>query len=155
MTPFIIIKFLLLSLVTIFVLVQSLSWFQLFLIPWTAAREASLSITSSRSLLKLMPIESVMPSCNVAAHGLRQPAFTRALGASGSRSPLRTARPVHALLSTGDIRPLLSQPGQQQDPEVLVWGPGWGPGDGDRLHVVALWERKQSGYGRGGHVAVL
>ena len=32
------------------------------LIPWTAARQASLSITSSRSLLKLMSIESVMPA---------------------------------------------------------------------------------------------
>ena len=31
-------------------------------IPWTAARQASLSITNSRSLLKLMSIESVMPS---------------------------------------------------------------------------------------------
>ena len=30
--------------------------------PWTAARQASLSITNSRSLLKLMAIESVMPS---------------------------------------------------------------------------------------------
>ena len=30
--------------------------------PWTAARQASLSITNSWSLLKLMPIESVMPS---------------------------------------------------------------------------------------------
>ena len=30
--------------------------------PWTAARQASLSITNSRSLLKLMPIELVMPS---------------------------------------------------------------------------------------------
>ena len=30
--------------------------------PWTAARQASLSITNTQSLLKLMPIESVMPS---------------------------------------------------------------------------------------------
>ena len=30
--------------------------------PWTAARQASLSITNSRSLLRLMPIESAMPS---------------------------------------------------------------------------------------------
>lgn len=59
------------------------------------------------------------------------------------------ARPVHALLSAGDIRPLLSQPGQRQDPEALVWGPGWGLGGGDRLHAVTLWERRQSGYGRG------
>ena len=42
--------------------VQSLSCVQLFVTPWTAARRASLSITSSRSLLKLMSIESVMPS---------------------------------------------------------------------------------------------
>ena len=35
---------------------------QLFVTPWTAARQASLSITSSRMLLKLMSIKSVMPS---------------------------------------------------------------------------------------------
>ena len=35
---------------------------RLFATPWTAARQASLSITSSRSLFKLMSIESVMPS---------------------------------------------------------------------------------------------
>ena len=43
-------------------LVQSLSRVWLFVIPWTAARQASLSITSSLSLSKLMSIESVMPS---------------------------------------------------------------------------------------------
>ena len=42
--------------------VQSLSRVQLFATPWTAARQASLSITNSRSLLKLMSIKSVMPS---------------------------------------------------------------------------------------------
>ena len=42
--------------------VQSLSHVQLFSIPWTAASQASLSITNSRSLLKLMFIVSVMPS---------------------------------------------------------------------------------------------
>ena len=42
--------------------VQSLSCVWLFATPWTAARQASLSITDSRSLLKLMSIESVMPS---------------------------------------------------------------------------------------------
>ena len=42
--------------------VQSLSCVQLFAIPWTAAYQASLSITNSWSLLKLMSIESVMPS---------------------------------------------------------------------------------------------
>ena len=41
--------------------VQSLSHVRLFVIPWTAACQASLSITNSRSLLKLMSIKSVMP----------------------------------------------------------------------------------------------
>ena len=40
----------------------SLIHVQLFAIPWTATRQASLSITNSQSLLKLMSIESVMPS---------------------------------------------------------------------------------------------
>ena len=42
--------------------VQLLSRARLYVIPWTAARQASLSITNSQRLLKLMPIESVMPS---------------------------------------------------------------------------------------------
>ena len=42
--------------------VQSLSCVQLFATPWTAARQASLSITNTGSLPKLMSIESVMPS---------------------------------------------------------------------------------------------
>ena len=42
--------------------VQSLSSVRLFATPWTAAHQASLSITNSQSLLKLMSIELVMPS---------------------------------------------------------------------------------------------
>ena len=42
--------------------VQSLSHVRLFETPWTAAGQASLSITNSQSLLRLMSIESVMPS---------------------------------------------------------------------------------------------
>ena len=42
--------------------VQSLNRVQLFATPWTAARQASLSITNSRSSLGLTSIESVMPS---------------------------------------------------------------------------------------------
>ena len=51
--------------------VQSLSRVQLFAAPWTAAHQASLSITNSQSLLKLMSIESVMPS----NHLIPPPAF--------------------------------------------------------------------------------
>ena len=45
--------------------VQSLSRVQLFATPWIAACQASLSITNSQSLLKLMPIKSVMPSSHL------------------------------------------------------------------------------------------
>ena len=45
-----------------FSLVQLLSHIRLFVIPWTAARQASLSITNSQSVLQLMSIESVMLS---------------------------------------------------------------------------------------------
>ena len=45
--------------------VQSLSRVQLFATPWTAARQASLSITNSQSSLRLMSIESVMPSSHL------------------------------------------------------------------------------------------
>ena len=42
--------------------VQSLSRFRLFATPWTAAHQASLSITNSQSLPKLISIELVIPS---------------------------------------------------------------------------------------------
>ena len=45
--------------------VQLLSWIQLFATPWIAACQASLSITNSRSSLKLTSIESVMPSSHL------------------------------------------------------------------------------------------
>ena len=48
-----------------FISVQLLSCVRLFETAWISARQASLSITNSRSLLKLMPIESVMPSSHL------------------------------------------------------------------------------------------
>ena len=45
--------------------VQSLSRVRLFATPWITAHQASLSITNSRSLLKPMPIKSVMPSSHL------------------------------------------------------------------------------------------
>ena len=47
------------------VVAQSLSHVQLFMTPWTAALQALLSFTVSRSLLKLRSIESVMPSSHL------------------------------------------------------------------------------------------
>ena len=56
--------------------VQSLSHVQLFVTPWTTACQASLSITNSRSLLKLTSIESVMPSNHlILSHPLLLPSI--------------------------------------------------------------------------------
>ena len=53
------------SYILIFSSVQLLSRVRLFATPWITARQASLSITNSQSLLKLMSIESVMPSSHL------------------------------------------------------------------------------------------
>ena len=69
----------------IFVLfVQSLSHVQLFATPWTAEHQASLSFTVSQSLLKLMSIESVMPSNHLFTSG------GQSIGPSASASVLLT-----------------------------------------------------------------
>ena len=57
--------------------VQSLSHVQLFVTPWTAACQASLSITNSQSLPKFMSIESVMPSHSLSSPS--PPAFSLSL----------------------------------------------------------------------------
>jgi len=61
--------------------VQSLSHVRLFATPWTAARQASLSITNSQSLLKLTSIQSAMPSNHLT---LCRPLLLPDLGSLGS-----------------------------------------------------------------------
>ena len=61
--------------------VQSLKPVWLFAAPWTAARQASLSITNSQSPLKLMPIESVMLSNHlILCHPLLLPSIFPSIG---------------------------------------------------------------------------
>ena len=55
--------------------VQSLSHVQLFATPWTAACQASMSITNSWSLLKLTSIESLMPSNHLILSSPSPPTF--------------------------------------------------------------------------------
>ena len=52
--------------------VQSLSRVRLFATPWTAARQASLSITNPLSLLKVMSIELVMPSNHLILYKIKR-----------------------------------------------------------------------------------
>ena len=70
--------------------VQSLSRVRLFATPWITARQASLSITNSRSLLKLVSIESVMPSSHLILCGplLLLPSIFPSIRVFSNESPL-------------------------------------------------------------------
>ena len=86
-----------------FISVQSLSRVQLFVTPWTAARPASVSITNSWSLIKLMSIESVMPSNHlILCHPLLLPSIFPSMRVFSNESALHIRWPnigVSALAS--------------------------------------------------------
>ena len=77
--------------------VQSLSCIQLFVTPWTAASQASLSITNSRSLLKFMSIESMMLSNHLilCCLLLLQPSIFPSIRVFSNESVLRFRWPKH------------------------------------------------------------
>ena len=75
--------------------VQSLSCGQLFVTPRTAALQASLSITNSRSLLKLMSIESVIPSNHLILSCLPLPSILISIRVFSNRSVLRIGQPKY------------------------------------------------------------
>ena len=70
--------------------VQSLSCAQLFATPWTVAYQASLSITNSQRLLKLMSIKSEMPSNHlIHCHPLLLPSVFPSIRVFSNESVLR------------------------------------------------------------------
>ena len=76
------------------VVVQPLSQVQLFATPWTAACQASLSITNSQSLLKLMSITSVMPSNHlILCRPLFPPSIFPSITAFSNESALHIRKP--------------------------------------------------------------
>ena len=76
--------------------VQSLSCVLLFVTPWTAALQASPSITKSRSLLKLMSIESVMWSNRlILCHPLLLPSIFPSIRVFSNASALRIRCPKY------------------------------------------------------------
>ena len=85
----------------IFSSVQSLSRLQLFATPWTAARQASLSITNSRSLPKPMSIESMMPFNRlILCHPLLLlPSIFRSIRVFSNESVLRIRWPKYCSFS--------------------------------------------------------
>ena len=77
--------------------VQSLSSVRLFVTPWITARQASLSITNSQSSLRLMSIESVMPSRHlILCHPLLLlPPITPSIRVFSNESTLRMRWPKY------------------------------------------------------------
>ena len=77
--------------------VQLLSHVWLFATPWTAARQASLSITNFQSLLKLMSIELVMPSSHLilCCPLLLMPSIFPSIRVFSNESTLRIRRPKY------------------------------------------------------------
>ena len=77
--------------------VQSLSRVQLLVTPWAAAHQASLSIINSQSLLRLMSIESVMPSNHLILCRplLLPPSIFPSIRVFSSESVLHTRWPKH------------------------------------------------------------
>ena len=92
--------------------VQSLSRVRLFVTPWIAARQASLSITNSQSSLKLMCIESVMPSSHlILCHPLLLlPPIPPSIRAFSNESTLRMRWPKYWSFSLS-ISPSNEHPG--------------------------------------------
>ena len=92
--------------------VQSLSRVWLFATPWITACQASLSITNSRSLLKLVPMEAVMPSSHLVLCRplLLLPVILPSIRIFSSESPLRIRWPKYWSFSFS-ISPSSEHPG--------------------------------------------
>ena len=101
--------------------VQLLSRVQLFVTPWIAARQVSLSITNSRSLLKLMPIELVMPSSHLILCGplLLTPPSSPSIGVFSNESTHHMRWPKYGVSASASVLPM-----NIQDWSPLGWT-GW------------------------------
>ena len=88
-----------------------LSRVQLFVTPWIATRQASLSITNSRSSLKLMSIESVMPSNHlILCHPLLLlPSVFTSIGVVSNESARRIRWPKIGASASASVLPMNSQ----------------------------------------------
>ena len=98
--------------------VQLLNCVQLFVTPWTAARQASLSITNSQSLLKLMSSELVMPS-TISSSVVPYSSCLQSFPASGSF-------PVSQLFASGGQSTGVSASASVSPMNIQDWFPlGW------------------------------
>ena len=87
--------------------VQSLSRVQLFVTPWTAASQISLSITNSQNLLKLMSIESVKPSSYlILCHPLLPPSMFPSIRVFSNQSVLHIRWPSIGVSASASVLPV-------------------------------------------------
>ena len=110
--------------------IQSLNGVRLFMTPWTAASQASLSITNFRSLLKLMPIELVTPSNHLTLYHplLLLPSIFPSISVFSNESILRTRGPkywgfsfsISPSLELTDLISLQSKDSQESPPTPEV-----------------------------------
>ena len=96
------------SLSCVFSSVQSLSHVQLFATPWTAELQASLSITNSQSLLKLIFTGSVMPYNHLilCLPLLLRPSIFPSIGVFSNESILRIRWPKYSSFSSASVLPM-------------------------------------------------
>ena len=96
------------SLSCVFSSVQSLSHVQLFATPWTAELQASLSITNSQSLLKLIFTGSVMPYNHLilCLPLLLRPSIFPSIGVFSNESILRIRWPKYSSFSSTSVLPM-------------------------------------------------
>ena len=144
--------------------VQSLSRVRLFETPWIAARQASLSITNTQSSLRLMSIESVMPSSHlILGHPLLLlPPIPPSIRVCSNESTLHIRWPkywsfsfsimtnLHNILKSRDnTLPTKVHLVKAMVYPVVMYGceSEWTPGDGDGQGGLACcdsWGRKES-----------
>ena len=90
--------------------VQSLSCVWLFVTPWTTACQASLSITNSQSLLKLMSIKSVRPSTHlILCHPLLLLSIFSSIRVFSNDSVLRIRWPNIGVSALASVLPMNTQ----------------------------------------------
>ena len=125
--------------------VQSLSHVQLFLTPWTAACQASLSITNTWSLFKLMSIESVMPSnhFNLCCCLLKKKKSHKCPN-WGTKTLSVLQKIVKIIKNKENLRNCYSK----EKPKVIqflhvIWYSGWDPGTEKGLKVKPREMRKK------------
>ena len=123
--------------------IQSLSRFRLFATPWTAAHQASLSVTNSRSSPKLMCIESVMPSSHLILCCLLAllPPIPPSIRVFSNESTLRMRWPKYwsfsfSIIPSKEIPGLISFRMDWLDLLAVMTNRWQNNGNGERLHFL-------------------